>query len=394
VALYERDRRLRVRHGRRRPARRYHGLLVAALKPPLGRTLLAAKVDEHVEYDGLRRPLFANRWADGTIDPRGYEDLEEFRLEGTTPVWTYACADARLEKRVFMEPGANTTYVRYALVRASRPISLELKILVNYRDYHGSTRADGWQMRVEPHPDGLRVVAFHGAHPFVVRAQGSDVALAHEWYRGFRLAVEEARGLDAQEDHLYTGTIRLHLEPGTARTVVFSAEPAPSLDGEAAWARRQAHEADLLARWGRAQPAAAAVPAWIRQLVLAADQFVVRRPLPDEPDGMSIIAGYPWFGDWGRDTMISLPGLVLATGRSEIGRRVLSTFGRFVDRGMLPNRFPDAGEAPEYNTVDVTLWYVEAIRAYHAATGDDALLKELFPVLEDIIRWHRQGTRH
>jgi predicted glycogen debranching enzyme len=374
--------------------RRYHGLLVAALKPPLGRTVLAAKVDEHVEYDGLRRPLFANRWADGTIDPRGYEDLEEFRLEGTTPVWTYACADARLEKRVFMEPGANTTYVRYALVRASRPITLELKVLVNYRDYHGSTRGDGWQMRVEPHPDGLRVVAFEGAHPFVVRAQGSDVTLAHEWYRGFRLAVEEARGLDAQEDHLYTGTLRLHLEPGTARTVVFSAEPAPSLDGEAAWARRQAHEADLLARWGRAQPAAAAAPAWIRQLVLAADQFVVRRPLPDEPDGMSIIAGYHWFGDWGRDTMISLPGLVLATGRSEIGRRVLSTFGRFVDRGMLPNRFPDAGEAPEYNTVDATLWYVEAIRAYHAATGDDALLKELFPVLEDIIRWHRQGTRY
>jgi predicted glycogen debranching enzyme len=115
--------------------RRYHGLLVAALKPPLGRTLQAAKVDEHVEYGGRRRPLFANRWADGTVDPRGYEDLEEFRLEGTTPVWTYACADARLEKRVFMEPGANTTYVRYALVRASRPITLELKALVNYRDY-------------------------------------------------------------------------------------------------------------------------------------------------------------------------------------------------------------------------------------------------------------------
>jgi predicted glycogen debranching enzyme len=374
--------------------RRYHGLLIAALKPPLGRTLLVAKADEHVEYDGLRRRLFTNHWADGTVDPHGYEDLEEFRLEGTTPVWTYACADARIEKRVFMEPGANTTYVRYALVRANRPITLELKVLVNYRDYHGSTRGDGWQMRVEPYFDGLRVVAFEGAHPFVVRAQGSDLALAHEWYRGFRLAVEEARGLDAQEDHLYAGTLRLRLEPGVARTVVLSAEPAPSLDGEAAWARRQAHEADLLARWHHAQPAAAAAPVWIRQLVLAADQFVVRRPLPDEPDGMSILAGYHWFGDWGRDTMISLPGLVLATGRPEIGRRILSTFARFVDRGMLPNRFPDTGEAPEYNTVDATLWYVEAIRAYHAATGDDVLLKELFPVVEDIIRWHRQGTRY
>jgi predicted glycogen debranching enzyme len=249
-------------------------------------------------------------------------------------------------------------------------------------------------MRVEPHPDGLRVVASDGAHPLVVRAQGSDVALAHEWYRGFGLAAEAARGLDAQEDHLSAGTLRLRLEPGAARTVVFSAERAPSMDGEAASARRQAHEADLLARWDRAKPAAAVAPAWIRQLVLAADQFVVHRPLPDEPDGMSIIAGYHWFGDWGPDTMISLPGLVLATGRPEISRRVLSTFARFVDRGMLPNNFPDAGEAPEYNTVDATLWYVEAIRAYHAATGDDALLKELLPVLEDIIRWRRQGTRY
>jgi glycogen debranching enzyme len=195
-------------------SRRYHGLLVAALKPPLGRTLLVAKLDETLEYGGGARPLFANRWADGTVDPRGYREMERFRLEGTTPVWTFAVADALLEKRVFMEPGANTTYVQY------------------------------------------------------------------------------------------------------------------------------------------------------------------------------------WFGDWGRDTMIALPGLTVATGRPEIGRRILSTFARFVDRGMLPNRFPDAGEAPEYNTVDATLWYFEAVRAYHAATGDDALLRALFPVLEEIVRWHRQGTRY
>jgi predicted glycogen debranching enzyme len=129
-------------------------------------------------------------------------------------------------------------------------------------------------------------------------------------------------------------------------------------------------------------------------LVLAADQFLVRRPLPDDPDGMSVIAGYHWFGDWGRDTMISLPGLAIATGRPEVAARILTTFARFVDRGMLPNRFPDAGEAPEYNTVDATLWYFDAIRAYHEATGDDALLKQLFPVLEDIIQWHRDGTRY
>jgi predicted glycogen debranching enzyme len=128
--------------------------------------------------------------------------------------------------------------------------------------------------------------------------------------------------------------------------------------------------------------------------VLAADQFVARRPLPDEPDGMTIIAGYHWFGDWGRDTMIALPGLALATGRPELAVRVLRTFARFLDQGMLPNRFPDHGEQPEYNTVDATLWWIEAIRATHAATGDDALLRDLFPALESVVDWHRRGTRY
>jgi predicted glycogen debranching enzyme len=374
--------------------RRYHGLLVAALEPPLGRTLLVAKVDERIEYGGLTRPLSVNRWSDGTVDPAGHVELEAFRLDGTTPVWTYACADALLEKRIFMEPGANTTYVRYRLLRAMGPAALEIKILVNYRDYHATTRGDGWQMRVDAVPHGLRVVAFDGARPFVVMVEDAEARPAHVWHRGFRLAAEEARGLDADEDHLHAGTLRLGLEPGASRTLALSSEPVPSLDGEAAWARRRQHEADLLARWGRAQPAAAAAPAWIRQLVLAADQFVVRRPLSDDPDGMSILAGYHWFGDWGRDTMISLPGLAIATGRLDVARRILSTFARFVDRGMLPNRFPDGGDAPEYNAVDATLWYFVAIRAYHAATEDDSLLKELYPVLEDIVGWHRQGTRY
>ena len=175
---------------------------------------------------------------------------------------------------------------------------------------------------------------------------------------------------------------------------MLSTEPAPSTDGAAAWRRRQAHESDLLARWTRGWPGAASAPAWIRHLVLAADQFVARRPLAGEPDGMTVIAGYHWFGDWGRDTMIALPGLALATGRPELAVRVLRTFARFLDRGMLPNRFPDAGETPEYNTADATLWWVEAVRATHAATGDDALLRDLFPALEDVVDWHRRGTRY
>ena len=374
--------------------RRYHGLLVAALNPPLGRTLLVAKLDERVEYDGLACPLFTNRWGDGSVDPHGYREIERFRLDGTTPVWTYACADALLEKRIWMEQGANTTYVTYRLLRAGGPVTLKLTALVNYRDYHATTRAGAWQMRVEPVPAGLRVVAFEGARPFALLAEGAEACPAHGWYNGFDLAVERGRGLDAQEDHLHAGTFGATVEPGGALTVVVSSEAEPALDGAAAWQRRQAHEDDLRSGWRRVRPAGRPAPAWIEHLVLAADQFVVRRPLPEEPDGRSVIAGYPWFGDWGRDTMIALPGLTLATGRPGVARGILRTFARFVDRGMLPNRFPDAGEAPEYNTVDATLWYFEAVRAYHEATGDAALLDELFPVLEAIVRWHRDGTRY
>ena len=214
------------------------------------------------------------------------------------------------------------------------------------------------------------------------------------WYRGFALARERERGLDAEDDHLHAGTLRATLRPGAALTVVLSTEAAPSTDGEAAWARRAAHEADLLARCTASWPGVGQAPAWVRHLVLASDQFVARRPLPDEPEGMTVIAGYPWFGDWGRDTMIALPGLALTTGRPELAARVLRTFARFVDRGMLPNRFPDGSDAPEYNTVDATLWWIEAIRATHAATGDVALLKELWPALESVVEWHRRGTRY
>jgi len=376
------------------PTRRYHALLVAALKPPLGRTVMAASVHETVEYAGAEWPLFAARWVSGIVDPHGYRLIERFRLDGTTPVWTYACADALVEKCVWMEHGANTTHVRWRVLRAREPLTLRVKTLVNYRDYHATTRAGDWRMDVARVADGLRVIAFDGARPLLLLAPGADADAAHTWFRDFDLPRERERGLDHVDDELHAGTFRATLAPGAALTLTLSAEAAPAPDGDAAWQRRIEHESDVLARWTRAQPNADTAPEWMRRLVLAADQFLVRRPLPDDPDGATVIAGYHWFGDWGRDTMIALPGLTLATGRTDVARKILMTFARFVDRGLLPNRFPDDGQAPEYNTVDATLWYFQAIRAYHAATGDDGLLKDLYPTLESILAWHRQGTRY
>jgi predicted glycogen debranching enzyme len=375
--------------------RRYHGLLVAALKPPLGRTLLLSKLDETVFYDGSEYQLFANRWSDGTVSPIGYISIESFFLDGTIPVWRFACANALLEKRIWMEQGANTTYIRYTLSRATAPLTLSIKALVNYRDYHGTTHGGDWQMGIENAEKGIRIVAHPGAIAFCILSDKAETQATHDWYYGFNLRQEQYRGLDHIEDHLHAATFKASLNPGESLTFVASTDENTDSNGEKALISRMNHEQGLIEKLrATIHGDVNHIPPWISQLALASDQFIVRRPLPEEPDGKTIIAGYHWFGDWGRDTMISLPGLTISTGRSEVCRSILRTFAKYVDRGMLPNRFPDSGEQPEYNTVDATLWYFEAIRAYHDSTVDDDFILELFPVLKEIVEWHTRGTRY
>ena len=369
--------------------RRYHGLLIAALQPPLGRTLMLTKFDETALYDAISYPLFANQWSADEVEPEGFRYLERFQLEGTIPVWTFALGDALLEKRIWMEYGANTTYIRYTLRRANLPLQLQIKAIGSYRDSHANTHATDQAMQVESISDGLRVTATNGAVPLSIQSDHASVTPENTWYRGYYLAVEAYRGLDALDDNNFIGTFEATLHPGESLTFTASTEPIQNIDGEAALARRQTYERSLVE-----QAKAENDPAWIKQLVLAADQFIVRRTLPNHPDGKTVIAGYHWFSDWGRDTMIALPGLAISTGRYADAASILRTFARFVDQGMLPNRFPDFGEKPEYNTVDATLWYFEAIRAYHTATGDNLLLRDLFPILQDIIDWHVKGTRY
>ena len=379
--------------------RRYHGLLVAALEPPVRRTLLLTKLDETASYAGQSYPLFANRWAGGEVEPLGFHHLERFRLDGTTPVWTYALADALVEKRIWMQPGSNTTYIRYEVQRGRAPVHLQVKAIVNDRDHHGNTHAgaEAAAFEVTAVDHGLRVSQAGRSAPLYLLCDGGRANPEGAWYRDYYLAVEDYRGLDPLDDNYFAGCFEAALAPGQALTLVASTEAQAPLDGEVALAGRRAYEASLLER---ARPHLGTATPAIEHLVLAADQFVVARGLPageegeKAQEGRTIVAGYPWFSDWGRDTMISLPGLALTTGRPEVAARILRTFARYADRGMLPNRFPDEGHAPEYNTVDATLWYFEAIRAYCAATGDDGLLAELFPVLEEIVAWHRRGTRY
>jgi predicted glycogen debranching enzyme len=379
--------------------RRYHGLLVAALQPPVKRTMLVNGLDESVRYRDDTFSLATNRWTSGFVSPKGYLQIESFHLEGSKPVWRYALEDALLEKRVWMKQGENTTYVRYSLVRGGPAVELDAKVLVNYRDFHYTTQAPDWITRVEAVEHGLRVEAFEGATPFYLQSVSGTWTARDEWYRKYFLPAERERGLDDQEDRLYAGQFHCQLRTGESVTLIFSTEQNPSLDGEDALTAQSTHELTLFQGWQKEHARICHVsaneePSWLWQLVLAADQFIAQRVLPDQTDGQTIMAGYPWFNDWGRDTMIALPGLTLAMGRPEIARKILLSIARYVDEGMLPNNFPDAGNAPAYNTADATLWLFEALRQYFDATQDLEILQQLFPALAGIIDAHVHGTRY
>lgn len=374
--------------------RRYHGLLIAAA-PELGRVLLVSKAEEVVCYAGEEYALSANRWSSGVVEPQGFRFIEQFRLAGSIPVWRFACADAIFEKSVWMQDGANTTFIRYGLMYASEPADLELKVLVNYRDIHATTQAGDWNPSVTPVPRGLCVVARHGAIPVYLLSDAAQAEARSEWYRNFDLPVERERGLDDREDHLLAAVFKTRLSPGGSVTFAFSTDPEPPLENRAAINAREELDQKLLEYWIAAHPRAALeAPHWIWQLVLAAAQFPVRRRTSDGRERWSIVAGYPWFGEWGRDAMIALPGLALETGRPDVARSILQEFPRFAQQGLLPNTFLENGEPAAYNSVDSMLWYFQALREYMAQTSDLSIVREVFDVLAAAIDSYVRGTRY
>ena len=374
--------------------RRYHGLLVAALEPPLGRTLLVSRADETVRYQETDLPLYSDCRGGLEINPAGHRNIDRFRLEQSVPVWTFQFSDGLLEKRIWMEHGKNTTFIRYDLLRASEPVELSVDLLVNHRDYHGNTKAGDFDLTTETVDHGLCVGDRAGDDVLYMRIDRGAAEPRSGWSRGHYLAVEAYRGLDATEDLRRAARFGATLLAGESITIVLSTDPSAIPDGEASLIRRQGWEHMLLDDGWLMVDDRGAHRAEREQLILAADQFLVDRPSPDNEEGSTVIAGYPWFTDWGRDTMIALPGLTVSVGRMENSIPILNTFAAHIDSGMIPNRFPDEGEQPEYNTVDATLWFFEAVRASHGRFDFDPLVEELYPRLEEIVDWHIKGTRH
>jgi predicted glycogen debranching enzyme len=381
--------------------RGYHGLLIAPVDPPLGRRLLVVKMDATLRDGDRSWPLFSNRWAEDCVDPAGHVLIESFRLDGRMPVWHWACADLLVEQRIWMPPGECGVRVAYRLLRGPEEAwpRLRIALVLSDRDHHalGGRRDD------TPAPtltEGRLHVRYPDGHTLIFSASRGEFEIDAAWIEHFMLPIEQERGLAHREDHLRVGFADLSLSAthwcGVAASLGSFSDVDPAVSMESFLQR----DAELLQGFHRHRNPVATAPPWVEQLVLAADSFLIERPIGRRPAGdevargMSVIAGYPWFGDWGRDTMIALPGLTLATGRPDIARHVLETFAGFVDRGMLPNRFPGSGETPAYNTVDAALWFLEAWRAYIETTADLDTLARIFPILQSIVTHYLEGTRY
>ena len=367
--------------------RRYHGLLVAALKPPVERFVLLSKLEETLIIDGQAFELSANRYP-GVVHPQGFRYLKQFRLD-PFPVFTYEIEGIEIEKSVFMLHGENTTVVQYHLKKNNHPerpngLSLEIRPLIAFRDYHSTTHENGAiNSSVEEHPGQVSITPYQGLPALCLSHNSAGVRKSGEWYRNFEYQAEQERGLDFREDLFNPLILAFDLKLRRQAVVIASTEPH---DAERAMDYQQAE----ITRRRNVVALTHVDDPFAQDLALAADQYIVSRG-----DQKTVIAGYHWFSDWGRDTMIALPGLTLPTGRHDVAKSILRTFARHVDQGMLPNRFPDVGETPEYNTVDATLWFFEAARAYLAYSGGlDFIREELYPVFADIINWHVRGTRY
>lgn len=374
-------------------ARRYHGLFVPALTPPVERTVMFDRIEETVTTGGATPVALATDfWASGAVSPDGYKLVEGFTVD-PVPTWCYKLAGGRLIKQLAMVHGKQQVFVGYSWLAddGAGEAKIDLALLVNNRNFHFETNAWDGAGLIQPADGQVSVKMWDGAPELVLRYDRGSFREDRAWYRNFLWLRERDRGLNDHEDKLRIGYVDYTLKHGETLTIIAelggaarNSDPDVATIGDAV-KRVRAYQKELLAKAGNP------TDPYQRALVVAADQFLVRR---DSTNGSTVIAGYHWFNDWGRDSMISLTGLALATGRFEEAKSILATFGHYESQGMLPNVFPDSGQTPEYNTSDATLWWAYALYQYFAGTGDIAFVREELPLLDEVVAWHKKGTRH
>lgn len=362
--------------------RRYHSLLMAATVPPAERMNLVSKLDETIVVNDERYELGTNNYGD-VITPQGYQYLSGFKKE-IFPEWTYEVNGVALKKTISMVHGENTTVILYEVVKAPQVFTLELLPLLSVRGYHSLMHANNaahWDASFDNNI--FRAKVYDATPDIFIKVPNANYQHHPNWFYNFNYSIEQYRGLDFTEDLFNHGKFLVELKQGDSLGIILSTEDPLNKNAVELLLKEKQRRESLIE-----QPYNGSIK---QILTLAADQFIVKRG----EDLKTIIAGYPWFTDWGRDTMISLPGLCLSTGRFEDAKKIIAAFAQNVSMGMLPNRFQDNNEPPEYNNVDGTLWYFIAIKKYLDATDDEAfIISEILPVLKDIIDWHFRGTRY
>jgi predicted glycogen debranching enzyme len=379
--------------------RRYHGLFVPDL-PGRGRTLLIPRLYETVEWGARTVLLSGAEYADGRIEHDGVVYLKDIRREWQTPVWTFDLGGSVLEKRILAPHGQNTVYVQYRCVAGS--VRLHLRPYVTYRMHDaglGEGHADEFALTIRNGRCEIPLPQDAQSLKLCVRPGKAVFVAADVISEGVSYRVDRDRGSEYIQDLFSPGYFTADLSEGQQTALIASVEPWDMLDFDCV---------DILqAEQQRLEKLVSLAPAlqldnFAEQLELAADQFIVRPGARPEEQALAqasgteaktIIAGYHWFGDWGRDTMISLEGLTLCTGRSQETRAILRTFARYVQDGLLPNLFPEGSRQALYHTADATLWYFHALDRYLSLTEDRDTLMQLYPTMKEVIHHHRQGTR-
>jgi predicted glycogen debranching enzyme len=367
--------------------RRYHGILVAATRPPHGRMMLVNGFEEWVVLNDTRYYLSCHQYP-GVIHPRGHENLIGFRLD-PWPIWTYRLGTVILEKSLTMIHGQNTVILTYKLRKETAGAELILRPLLTGRDFHALHKENNsLQTQADIHNGVCAISPYPGVPTVYFHHNAKEYAAGFNWFRQMEYACEAERGLDSHEDAWSPGEFRYAITGGEDTIMVVTTEGAGYFDStfllNAERKRRQA----LLSGWEATDDVT-------HHLVLAADQFIVEnRPTDNQAKQKSVIAGYPWFEDWGRDTLISLPGLLLVTHRYEEAAEILNTFASYTSEGIVPNRFPDATGEPEYNTVDASLWFIIAAFHYIRYTKNfDYVHEHLWDTMKSIIEHYQNGTR-
>ncbi len=358
--------------------RRYHGLLCAATAPPVGRVMTVNRIGEVLTVDDRPDRLleFSINAFRGQLHPRGDRYLQRFELDQTAR-WEYLIGDVRITKELRLERLKNVAHVQYTVDSGSHPFRLNLLPMISLRDFHALRRADFAAFRLDV--NGRQIIVGEGAFQVGIAADAGAFEPRPDWWYAHLYPMETERGQDDSED-LYTPG-RFVLEGRGAGQITLTIEMQPA--GDENW------QGDDLP-----QPQADSESRVIQKLSRAAEDFIVRRKCPDGSPGATVIAGYPWFADWGRDTMISLPGLMLARGKFQQAAQVLGVFARYVSQGMIPNRFDDYTNQPSYNTVDASLWFIHAAFEYQRLSHDTpTFVKVLLPACRDIIDGYRNGTR-